>query len=132
MPELVIVAGLGASGKKTMARSEYPNHHMIDRILAPTGGNVTSQTVQAIEAAAEQHQRIIICDVEFCRQEKLFWLCNEMCQKGFTIKLVFFENKPNECKRNAINRGHNLGEAAVIDRLSPIYNVPIIRPVKVY
>jgi hypothetical protein len=123
MANLIIIVGLSASGKKSLMETRFPDYHPMNNVLIPSG-NVGPDVYRNILEAAKSHDKIVVSDVEFCRQEKLYALCHVLCQRGIKIKILYYANNPAACKHNAKKRNTLERDEPVIDRLSKVYDPP--------
>jgi hypothetical protein len=126
MAELIILVGLPASGKKWIMRTaRFQGYHQMSNILTDGAGYVTPRvTEKVLDAGRQGHQKIIVSDVAFCRQERLFEFCLILSGWGFRIKVLYFANNPSACKLLARKDGRGSRDDMLIDELSAIYNPP--------
>ncbi len=130
----LIIVGLPASGKTSHARSllagrsHYEDiHHWLyyrDQSIRE-GNDLFGRFLDDLQAG----RPFVIDSVEMCERTVREDFVSEYLAESPEIDWLYFENEPEQCRRNAHlpehrGEGHRLHRLREIDRVSQVYDIP--------
>lgn len=130
----LIIVGLPASGKSSHARSllagrvHYEDiHHWLyyrDQHIR-VGDDRFGRFLDDLRT----HRPWVIDSVEMCEREVRERFAQEFLTSAGDVNWLFFENEPDQCRRNAQilehrGEGHRLHRLREIDRVTQVYDIP--------
>ena len=97
---VVLVLGLPASGKTTFCKSHFDDKdfNVLDDALFLAGSEII------LSQLLEEGQKVVFCDPRLCNVDtfkKLYEHVVNCVASPLQIAVVYFENNPEQCKRNA-------------------------------
>lgn len=124
-PEAVLIIGLPGSGKTYLAKTEYPNHALID-----DPSTVPANLQLLLYHVNVTRWNMVITDPPLCGEKHRKDCIKFLKLKGYSVKCIFFENNEKKC-RALINLRN---DGRVITTFKPFnYTIPKnVKPMKIY
>jgi predicted kinase len=134
MAKVVFLVGLPGAGKSThLKRFEGTGKLCFDDFKAHAVNNSSrfdcSRHYQDLLSTLRSGAECIVSDVDFCRpaarKDAEKFLNHDVA--GIEMEWIFFENNPEQCKKNVIARGRNSfqHELITIQYFTRVYKLPV-------
>lgn len=130
----LVIVGLPASGKTSYARSLLAGRRHYEDIhhwLYYRDQHIRNDDDRFGRFLEDLHagRPWVIDSVEMCEREVRESFMREYLADAGEVDWLFFENEPDQCKRNAQvlehrGEGHRLHRLREIDRVTPVYHIP--------
>lgn len=121
----ILIVGLPGSGKTTHGKqiAKRENCLFVDDI-----------NVRTLPLVEENKGTVVIADVWFCEEKTRTRAVKMLNEMGYDdIEWLFFENNPDQCRKNVAKRADGRSVTGLIQGLTGKYTIPKeIEPIKVY
>lgn len=110
--EIILIVGLPGSGKSHYIKglTEQDNFSVFDDFYSKAEESKIESSVyyDDLIEILDKGGKCIISDIVFCQKNRLDEIkkfINENCKVEFDLKIHFFKNDPENCRKNIIKRG---------------------------